>query len=346
MKKRKLVMNGQDEFLLLKRLTEVFGPSTVEDNVVDIIKDELGSEFNTVLTAHKNLVAWKTQSNYKRTIVFQAHMDELGMRPYKYLSNGYIELTPTGGIPRKVANQQVTFQPNNVNGVLIVTDNEGQRPHFYVDIGANDQKEALEMVPRHSNGAYAKVVLEESSTQLNGKSFDDRAGCAAIVQAMKEFSYNSENRVVGVFTAREETGNWPVTELYRIMLENDLSPDLIVNVECCPAEEVPGGSGGVASVGQGIVLVHMDSSYEPDPEICLFMSTIADNQNIKNQHMAVRAGSGELGRLALGFGVAGYPLTIPCRYMHQPHSVIAKVDYQSCITMILAISNQFGVSCD
>jgi len=339
-------MNGQDEFKLLKKLTEVFGPSTMEDGVIEIIKEELGSEFTILQTGHKNLIAWKKKDNYKRTIVFQAHMDELGLRPYKYMDNGYIELTPTGGIPHVVNNQQITFQPNSVNGVIVVTETTNKHPRFFADIGATDSKEALKLVPRHANGAYSRVILEASNSQLNGKSFDDRAGCAAIIQALKDLSDDSENRVIGVFTAREETGNWPVTELCRTMSEENLIPDLIVNVECCPAEEVPGASASFAAVGKGIVLVNMDASYEPAPEICEFMSKVAVRNNIMSQYMAIRAGSGELGRLAFGFGVDGYPLTIPCRYMHQPHSVISKIDYQACIQMIFEISNSFGKSFD
>lgn len=335
-------MDNRYDYRLLKQLTEVYGPSTVEDGVIEIIKDALGPEFNSVITGHKNMVIWKPQKSFKRTIVFQAHMDELGMRPYRYMSNGFIELTPTGGIPGNVTNHQVTFQPTNVNGVLVLRNNGGNRQRFFADVGAASEEEALQMVPRHSNGAYARIPLEESQTQLKGKSFDDRAGCSAIVEALKAWNYDGDNRIIGVFTAREETGNWPVTELYRTMLENDLGPDLIVNVECCPAEEIAGGENGYATVGKGIVLVHMDASYEPDPEICRMMADIAERKHVQNQHMAVRAGSGELGRLALGFGVAGYPLTIPCRYMHHPHSVISKIDYKACIQMILEITEEFG----
>ncbi|MBN1296170.1 hypothetical protein JXA80_05270 [bacterium] len=334
-------MHKPDEFQLLKKMSEVFGPSTVEDAVIDIITSELGPEYRTIVTGHKNLIKWKPQPGFRRTVVFQAHMDELGMRPYRYLHNGYIELTPTGGIPGNVTNHQITFQPTGVNGVLVVRNDGGKHPRFYADIGAADADEALQMVPRHSNGAYARIPLEESQSQLKGKSFDDRAGCSAIVHAMKTWKVASDTRMIGVFTAREETGNWPVTELYRSMIDNDLAPDLIVNVECCPAEETAAGEDGFATVGRGIVLVHMDASYEPDPELCRFMANIAQDEGITSQHMAVRAGSGELGRLALGFGVAGYPLTIPCRYMHQPHSVISKIDYQACIRMIHEITRAF-----
>jgi endoglucanase len=179
--------------------------------------------------------------------------------------------------------------------------------------------------------------MEESPSQLMGKSFDDRAGCAAIVSVLRSWAEETRNRLVGVFTAREETGNWPVAELYRTMHELDLMPDLIVNVECCPGGPTPGEPTPMAKVGDGIVLVNMDASYEPDPTLCLFMNNLAETQKIKNQHMAIRDGSGELGRLALAFGVAGYPLTIPVRYMHFPHSVMAKTDFQACIDMIKAI---------
>lgn len=336
------MINDKQALNLLKNLTEVFGPSTMEDGVIDLILDELGQGFRSIVTGHKNLIVWREHPDFKRSIVFQAHMDELGVRPYRYLSNGFIELTPTGGIPRVSNNHLIQFQPNNVHGVLIIRSSENSNPRFYADIGATSAQEALDMVPRHANGAYARVPLESSATQLKGKSFDDRAGCAAIVQVLRNWETDTDNRIIGVFTAREETGNWPVTELYRAMNEHQLIPDLIVNVECCPAEEIPGDMEGVASVGKGIVLVNMDASYEPDPVLCQFMSEVAEKSGIINQHMAVRAGSGELGRLALGFGVAGYPLTIPCRYMHQPHSVISKVDYDACIAMIREIALKYG----
>ncbi len=337
-------MNEKARLQLLKTMSEVFGPSTMEDEVIAFIQKELGSGFKTVLTGHKNLIAWQEKDHYECTIVFQAHTDELGVRPYRYLSNGYIELTPTGGIPGILNNHLVKFVPNDTNGVLLIRNTQGKRPRFFADVGAASDQEALEMVPRYANGAFTGVSFEESKTQLKGKSFDDRAGCAAIVYTMKKWSELSKTRIIGVFTAREETGNWPVTELYRAMYELDLIPDLIVNVECCPAEEIPGDTEGVASVGQGIVLVHMDASYEPDPNLCRFMSNVADKNSIKSQHIAVRAGSGELGRLALGFGVGGYPLTIPCRYMHQPHSVISKLDYNACIDMIAGIAEEYGNS--
>ncbi|MBN1356138.1 hypothetical protein JXA40_07700 [bacterium] len=328
-------------FGLLKNLSEAFGPSTLEDEVIRLIRKELEPDYHCLRTPHKNLLVYRDQKDPERTIVFQAHTDELGVRPYRYDPDGFIKLTPMGGIPKDVANHMIRFYPTHVRGVLVVRRERNQTA-FFADVGAKNDAEAMKMVPYHSNGAYADVEMQESPTQLMGKSLDDRAGCAAIVSVMKTWPRESRNRIIGVFTAREETGNWPVTELYRNMLEINLLPDLIVNVECCPGGPTPGDPNPLAEVGKGIVLVNMDASYEPDSEICRFMEMLARKWRIPSQHMAVREGSGELGRLALGFGVAGYPITIPARYMHCPHSVISKHDFMACIRMIRKIAEDYN----
>lgn len=323
----------------LKKLSEAFGPSTREDEVISIIKKELEQRCTFFETPHKNLIAVRNRPGSGKTIMFQAHTDEVGLRPFRYQPDGFVELTPMGGIPPEASNQVIIFWPTGVKGILVTLRGD-EKTKCYVDIGAKDADEALRMIPYHSNGAYFRVELEESSTHFMGKSFDDRAGCSAIISAINS-DFDSSNRIIAAFTAREETGNWPSNELYRILKDKDLYPDLIVNVECCPGGPTPGNPHPLAEVGRGIVLVNMDASYEPDALVCKVMEDIAEKSNIPNQLMAVRDGSGELGRLALGFGVPGYPLIIPCRYMHFPHSVISKSDYSASIRMIMEIARQY-----
>ncbi|MBN2054271.1 M20/M25/M40 family metallo-hydrolase [bacterium] len=332
-----------DEMRLLKQLCEAFGPSTLEDDVARLIESELEDGFEFLHTPHKHLIVVPHQERYTRTIMFQAHMDELGFRPYRYSPEGFIELSAMGGVPEDATNSLLRFQPTGVRGILLVK-REGTKLRYFLDAGAMSAKEALEMIPYHSNGAYVGNALEESPGQLAGKSFDDRAGCAAIVKVLKDWPRDEENRIVGVFTSREETGDWPVSELRGAIGNNGLYPDLIINVEVCPGGPTPLQQETIGMVGAGLVLVHMDSSYAPDSRICKFMADVAADKGVAHQHIAMRLGSGELGRLALGFGVHGYPLSIPGRYMHCPHSVISKQDYLACIHMCREIAlNYRGV---
>lgn len=325
----------------LKILSEAIGPSTVEDPIIQLLREYLDESYEFLITPHKNLIVYNVHKKARKTIMFQAHMDELGMRPYRYMPDGFVQLTPTGSIPVDAANHEIIFLPTGVRGVLIIQQQE-KRANYFADIGASSASEAEQMAPHYSNASYAGVEVKESPAHLMGKSFDDRAGCAAIASVLKRWDRRHPNNLVGVFTAREETGNWPVAELHQTMIKKGLHPDIVINVECCPGGPTPGDPNPIARIGGGIVLVSMDASYEPDSELCRWMEHRAIESKIQFQHIAVRDGSGELGRIALSFGIPGYPLTIPCRYMHHPHSVISKDDFSACVAMIEQIALHFN----
>ena len=54
-------------------------------------------------------------------------------------------------------------------------------------------------------------------------------------------------------------------------------------------------------------------------------------------NVAMRDGGGELGELSLQLGVRGYSMVIPGRYMHSPHSVISRYDYDAAGAMLEAV---------
>ena len=233
------------------------------------------------------------------------------------------------------ANHRLRFAPTNVHAILVV-DQEGGKQKYYADVGACNKMEAQALIPLISNGAYVGD-LEMASTLYAGKSFDDRAGCAVILQVMDEMQIANENRVVGIFTAREETGEWPTAELIQCCQKNDLWPDLILNLEVCPGGPTPLDKNPEAYVGKGVVLAHMDRYYACDHKLSHFMIDTAQKYHIHHQHMTIRSGGGEIGRLALSFGVLSYSFTIPVRYMHAPNSVMSKVDYEATIAMVKSV---------
>jgi putative aminopeptidase FrvX len=85
----------------------------------------------------------------------------------------------------------------------------------------------------------------------------------------------------------------------------------------------------------------MDSSYAADSRLCQRITSLAEKKSIPHQHIAMRKGAGEMGRLALGFGTLSYSITIPGRYSHCPHSVIARDDYLAAIRLASAIADEF-----
>ena len=57
--------------------------------------------------------------------------------------------------------------------------------------------------------------------------------------------------------------------------------------------------------------------------------------------VAMRDGGGEMGALAIAMGVEGYSLVVPGLYMHSPHSVIDRADYDATRLMLRAITRHF-----
>lgn len=320
---------------ILKKFSEAFGPSSAEDTIRSVIKDTLKDVCEFVTTPHGNLIAYHPEAKGRNTIIFQAHMDELGFRPYRYMPDGFIELSPASPIPASASNQMIVFYPGEILGILAITKTDhGQR--YFLDVGAHNAKEAQEMVPYYANGAYLSR-LREAPNFLCGKSFDDRAGCALIAHLMRE-ELLCGNQLVGIFTVREESGNWPIPEIRKALDALSIKPQFIMNLEICPGGPTPLESDPMAIVGQGVTLVHMDRYYISSSKICQYMISLAEKEKVKFQQMAERSGGGELGSLCHELGIEGYSFVIPGRYMHSPNSVISRSDYEATLQMVKAVA--------
>lgn len=68
-----------DEILkLTEKLTNAFGPSGFEDEVIEIIKDYVGAENCEVDGINNLYIGLKDVDNSKPTIVLDGHSDEVG----------------------------------------------------------------------------------------------------------------------------------------------------------------------------------------------------------------------------------------------------------------------------
>lgn len=320
---------------ILKKLCGAFGPSSAEAETRTAIMKSLGERFRFITTTHGHLIAWDPASGGDRTIVFQAHMDELGFRPRRYRDDGYIELSAASPIPFHASNQRLIFSPNRVMGILEI-EQVGDHVRYFLDVGARSKDEAMTMVPSFANGAYLSD-FHLTPNFLCSKSFDDRAGCAVIVHTLLEHRLQG-NRVVGIFTVREESGDWVMPELGRALAEAELKPDLVINFEVCPGGPTPTDVSPMAILGGGVALVHMDRFYMSDSRLCEAMIELAREKKIAHQAVSERSGGGELGSICAELGVHGYSIVVPGRYMHSPHSVISRIDYEAAIKLSWAIA--------
>lgn len=320
---------------ILDRYIKEISPTTYEDPIAHLIMETLNETLQVLRTHHGNIIAHsKDFDREKATIMLQAHMDEVGFRPYKYLRDGFIELTPIfdiSSVAHEAANQRVVFLPSKRTGVLVIKHTQ-KTPVCYADVGATSDSEAQELVPPYSTGAYIGT-MEEGTHYLTGKSLGDRVGCAIITNLLNDVAAKAENNVIGVYTAREEGGGKPISELVLELRKSEVYPDVIINLEVCPGGPTPIEENPIATVGGGVVLCHMDKGYPTDPGLSRWVTDLAERHGIPHQHLNTKVSGGEAGSLAFGFGRKTFQLCIPERYPHAPNSVIAKKDLEAMLRL-------------
>jgi len=185
----------------LKKLSKLHGISGREDSVREFMKKELEKYCDSVeIDNFGNLIA--KRGNKGKKIMIAAHMDEIGLM-VKYIDdNGFLKFTKIGGI----------YDPTILNQKVVVHGSKGdligvlgsKPPHrmkeeektkiikyedMFIDIGAESREEAIEMgVNIGTWVSFLSEVYDLGKNRLTGKAFDDRVGCAVLLEVMKRLS--------------------------------------------------------------------------------------------------------------------------------------------------------------
>ena len=181
----------------LKKLAEEKGISGREDRVRELMKKELEPMVDVIyVDKFGNLIARKGDKGPK--IMIAAHMDEIGLM-VKYIDEkGFLKFTKIGGInDQMILNQKVVVHGNkgDIIGVL-----GSKPPHkmkesernklikyedMFIDIGAESREEAIEMGVEIGTWVTFKSEFNElGKNRFTCKAFDDRAGCAVLLEVI------------------------------------------------------------------------------------------------------------------------------------------------------------------
>jgi len=332
--------------MLLKQLTELNGVSGNEGKVRDFIIEQI-KPFADEITVDSmgSVIAFKkgTGKSSKR-IGFCAHMDEVGFILSGITDDGYIKFKTVGGIDERILlSKRVKIGDNQIPGVIGIKAIHLQDPDerkkiikqkdMYIDIGAADKESAESVVSLGDYIVFDSDYVELGGEKVKAKALDDRAGCSILIECMKK-QYESD--LYFCFSAQEETGLRGAT-----IIAHRLELDAAFIVEGTTAADVPfiKESQKATSQGLGPVISFFDRSVIQDKKLNAFIIDIAKEKSIPYQHK--RFGSG--GNDTLAFGVCGgscatAAISVPCRYIHSPVSVLDLSDYRNTLELIGAIA--------
>lgn len=207
---------------------------------------------------------------------------------------------------------------------------------LWVDIGANSQAEAEEMVAVGDPMVLDQGILELPNGRLVGRAFDDRAGAFVVLETARALARQlpaAEVHAVG--TVQEEIGSRGATTA-----AFGIAPDVGIAIDVTHATDHPMMEAaekreGRVALGGGPVLAR---GANINPVLYDHLRATAAQQKIPVQIVADgRATPTDADPIQITrAGVAAALVSIPLRYMHTPGEVVAISDLDATIHLLAA----------
>lgn len=341
---------------LIEKLSNAPGVSGFEDPVIDIAKTYMSTGFTFEEDRIRNLFIHQENSKQEKPrVMIDAHSDEVGFMIQSVNTNGTLRFMNLGGWnPQTLSAHAVKIKNDQgdwIRGVVaskpthFMSGDEMKRPlsiaGMVIDIGACSKKE-VETRFEISIGAPVvpdvKFFFDPDNDLIFGKAFDDRLGCAALLEVLKHrLNPDLDVDVSGTFSSQEELGLRGANVSVR-----KINPDVAICLEGTPADDTFNPSDFIqAGLKKGPQIRHMDRSVLANPRFVRFAVDTAKKHDIQIQE-AVRSGGGNnAGVITLhDRSVPTITIGIPVRYIHTHHCIAALSDFKQTVDWCTAIINE------
>jgi putative aminopeptidase FrvX len=323
---------------VLRELSDGFGVAGFEDEVrekivgfVSDLVDEVRTDPLGNLFAIRRAAASGAD---ERTLMLDAHMDEVGFIVKWIDENGYLRFAPIGGWDERIVPGHrvvlLTRDGTKRDGVIgtapphIVPPEERKKPipmeRMFVDVGALSKDEVVKMGIRIGDPLtihYPFTELRDGC--VTGKAFDDRAGCTVLIEVARRLAEHSLGMNVAFsFVFGEEVG------LRGARTEGTIGADM----PGVPPESQP------VRLGLGPAISVADRSIIVSRKVVAALETVAENASIPYQYKLPTYGGTDAGAIHLTRGgVLAGVISVPCRYIHSPISTLRLDDLENTIRL-------------
>lgn len=283
-----------------------------------------------------------------KSIMVEAHVDEIGFQILYIDENGYLYLRRNGGVDEQcIPGSQVIIKTRNgeyIPGVI------GKKPIHLMT--TDDRKRTLELnqlwvdTGLDADSVKSRIFVGDivavrpnwmwlGENRLSGKSLDNKLGVYVLAKVMQSlFERKSlRNTVTGVATVQEEVGSRGI-----VVAGYKTHPDIAITIDADFATDVPdcpSSKYGKIDLGRGVII---PLNVDCDIELCRQVERIAQEHNIAYQTTAkpYATGGTNTSRMQLvREGVRTISLGIPCRYMHTPVEMCDMRDIEAAINLVV-----------
>jgi endoglucanase len=252
-------------------------------------------------------------------------------------SDGFLKFDPIGGFDdRALLGKVVQVGAKKVTGVIgakpvhLLKQAERDRvvkiDAMRIDIGA---KKSVGSKINVGDRAAFVTKYEELGTTAVGKAFDNRAGCAVLIELLRGEPFPFD--LYAAFTVQEEVGLRGAQ-----IAAHRVQPDVAFVLESTPAYDLPNKEDVSPNValGKGPSIYVMDRGTIQDPRLVAHITKTAAAHNIPYQIR--RPGGGGTNTAVIQRTHAGVPaatIAVPGRYAHTPAMMISLEDYANVVKL-------------
>ena len=334
--------------MLLKELTEASGVSGNEKEVRDLIISEIKDYVDSYkIDRIGNIIAYKKGKDIGKKLMVTAHMDEVGLMIKDIDNDGFLKFMTVGGIDKRIlVSKPVLVGKDKLPGVIGAKPIHLQKPdertkalnieELYIDIGARSKEEAEKYVSVGDYAIFDSEYIEFGEELIKAKALDNRVGCSLLIKLIREVTDIS---FYAVFTVMEEVGlvgagpaAFEVNPDYAIILEGTLCYDIPkLDTHLIPT---------YLNKGPAISLIDRTTIYNKDLRNKIV--EIAEKNNIPYQFRKTSMGGNDSGKIhTTREGSITATISVPCRYIHSPASVMSKKDYDNTYALLKEVLSQF-----
>lgn len=291
---------------------------------------------------------WATLGDGKKSVMLEAHADEIGYMVKQVIKDGFLRLDRLGGSDSATGRGrrlQILGDKGSVPGIIGNTaihlrrdlaNEKAPKPHeLWVDVGAASEDEVAALGIRVGHPAvYIDGPMLLNKERLVSRAIDNRVGGFIIAQVMKKIATAKTKpafQLVCLNAVQEEIGgNGALMATHRLM------PEVSLCLDVTHATDTPGISAaqhGEVKLGGGPTLTHGGANH---PLVVERLQKVAKSKRIPIQHEAAGRFTGtDTDRIfTVREGVPSALVSLPLRCMHSVVETVDLGDVQDTINLM------------
>ena len=342
--------SGDETVQLLRALADAPGPSGFEEPVRKIMVERMKPLADKLSYDGMGSVI-AVQGTSGPRIMVDAHMDELGGVIRRVTNDGYLTMQMLGGwLDQALVDQRWTIlgakgpvrAVTGIRDIHIVPQEERTRVYprewIFLDVGAKSAAEVAQMGlgPGDPVAPDAPFAVMNGTQNYLGKGWDDRAGCAVLIEAMRRLSKTPHpNQIFWVATVQEELG------LRGAHTATDIvKPEIGIAIEAGVTRDAPkvGPEEAQEVLGGGPAIFLYDSSALANLKFVKMIKQTAHGKNIPLQADEIQGYGDDSAEIQKSNG--GVPtanLAVPVRYTHAHNGIMNRGDFDSMVDLVVAL---------